>query len=403
VPLVEATIEGNTIALSQRRFENFGAGLAPYTWHIPVALRVGMGGQSVERTVLLAQPEMKVEFEGAAPIDWVMPAADGVGYYRWSIGDERLKSLVAMAPKALNDKERVALMGNVGASLDGGLMGGDTYMQAIRSLAGDTEPFVIAAVLDELEKVEKTFVTAELEDAFAAYTGRTLSPLLDRYGIEPRTGENATIASFRPRLLLWMGALVGDESIVAWAEKTRKQYAKDPASLDPTLAGVSLRIAASDGDSELFDDFVKHFKAADNPAQRANYLAALGAFRDAAVRERALAFALEGPLRPNELFEIPGEIADRNDGADRAFQWMTENYDQVADRMPPLFRPYLTNFADGCDIERLQRAKAFFAEPAHHVDGTDRQLGKVEAAVRDCVSLREREGAKVKAYLHGTL
>jgi len=47
--------------------------------------------------------------------------------------------------------------------------------------------------------------------------------------------------------------------------------------------------------------------------------------------------------------------------------------------------------------------KAFFSEPAHHVDGTDRQLGKVETAVNDCVSLREREGAKVEAFLRGTM
>jgi hypothetical protein len=200
-----------------------------------------------------------------------------------------------------------------------------------------------------------------------------------------------------------MGALVGDESVVAWAERTRQQYAQDPASLDPTLAGVSLRIAASKGDSEMFDDFVTHFKTAGNPAERANYLAALGAFEDAALRERALAFTLDGPLRPNELFAIPGEIADHNDGADRAFQWITENYDQVAGRMPPLFRPFLTNFGGGCDRARLQRAKAFFSEPAHQVDGTDRQLGKVETAVNDCVRLREREGAKVEAFLRGTM
>jgi alanyl aminopeptidase len=403
LPLIEVSAADNIITLKQSRFANYGIELAPQTWRIPVALRVGADDRVLERTVLLTEPEMQVAIEGVDSIDWIMPAADGSGYYRWSVGDEPLKVLVTNASNILSDRERFALMGNLGAALDGGMIGGDTHLQAVSSFANDPEPLVISAVLDELDKVDNTFVTPELEEAFAAYIKRSLSPVVDRFGVAQRADESETVTAFRPRLLLWMGAVARDESIIAWARETSAQYARDPAAVDPSLAGVSLRIVAKDGDGDLFDDFVQRFEKTNNPAVRSNYLRALGAFDDPAIRERALAYSLAGPLRPNEMFTIPSGIAQTNEGANRSFRWITDNYAQISQRMPPLFIPFLARFGGGCDAERLQRAKTFFGDPAHQVEGTAKQLEKTETGVMDCIQLREREAGNVAAYLKASM
>jgi alanyl aminopeptidase len=403
VPLVEVSAAGNTVFLKQSRFANHGVELPPQTWRIPVALRIGADGQVLQRTVLLAEPEQQLVLPGVDSIEWIMPAADGAGYYRWSIGDEPLKVLVSDASDLLSDRERIALMGNLGAALDGGMIGGETHVQAVSSFANDPEPLVISAVLDELDKVDNTFVTPELEDGFAAYIKRSLSPLVDRYGVAQRTGESETVTAFRPRLLLWMGAVARDESIVAWAKETSQRYAQDPSSVDPSLAGVSLRIVAKDGDAKLFEEYARRFEEASSPALRSNYLQALGAFEDPAIRDRALTYVLEGPLRPNELFTIPTGIAQTNEGANLTFQWMTDHYAQITQRMPPLFVPFLARFGGGCDAERLERAKRFFSDPAHRVDGTDKQLEQTETQVMDCVRLQEREAENVAAYLKASM
>ena len=403
VPLIEVSAEGNTVILKQSRFAHHGVELAPQTWRVPVALRIGADGRTLERTVLLTEPRQRFEIEGVRSIDWIMPAADGAGYYRWSLGDEPLRVLVADAGKLLNDRERYALMGNLGAALDGGMIGGGTYIRAISLFANDPEPLVISAVLDELDKVEGTFVTPELEDAFADYIKRSLSPVVDRFGVAQRPGESETVTAFRPRLLLWMGAVARDESIIAWAQQTHGKYRQDPSSVDPSLAGVSLRIVAKEGDGKTFDDFVEQLEKAENPAIRSNYLRALGVFDDPAIRERALAYALEGSLRPNELLIIPSSIAQSAEGANRSFRWMTENYAQIAQRIPPFYVPFLARFGGGCDAERLERAKAFFSDPAHNVEGTDKQLEQTESQVMDCVRLRKREAGSVAAYLRDSM
>ena len=78
---------------------------------------------------------------------------------------------------------------------------------------------------------------------------------------------------------------------------------------------------------------------------------------------------------------------------------MTENYDAIKAKLPPMFLAFLPHVAGGCSEERAKSASAFFAEPVHAAPGTDKEMAKVAEAVRDCASLRSREGGAVAAYL----
>jgi hypothetical protein len=42
----------------------------------------------------------------------------------------------------------------------------------------------------------------------------------------------------------------------------------------------------------------------------------------------------------------------------------------------------------------------FFAEAAHRVEGTEKELAKVADSVMNCVSLRKREGKAVADFLN---
>ena len=301
----------------------------------------------------------------------------------------------------MNERERVSFLGNLGALLDAGAIRGDTYMEALGAFATDPEPFVVSAVIGELDGVRDTFVTENLTDEFANYLQKTLSPAIEHFGINAKPGEDEAVAGFRPRLLYWLGVIAEDETVVSWASETVARYADDPSSIDPALAGVAVKIKAKNGDEQLFDQFIAAFEAADSPVARAIYLGALGAFEDPGVREKALAYTLEGPLRSNEIFKISNEIRTTSIGADLVFEWVLNHYDVITSRMPPIWLPFMPLVGNGCDLDRMEKAKIFFAKPETKVDGTDKQMDKVEASVMDCVGLRTREGGKVRSYLQG--
>ncbi len=399
-PVVTVGNEGNgTVRITQRRFLNYGVDAEPETWTIPVRLKVFDGQKTHTRVVLLDRETRVVELGSA--VEWVLPQQGAYGYYRWSAPPQMIFAMARDAERHLDERERAVFMANLGALLDSGELGGDDYLTVLGSLAGSARPEVIEGVMSALGNVSGAFVTDALRPAFAKYVRQTLAPALDRYGMEPREGEDEAIGLLRPRLIRWLGDSGRDEAVRERCRRWAAQYAEDPASVDAAIAGTALMIAAIDGDRAQFEAYRKKFEAASEPSERGRYLRAMSYFDDTELQNEALAYAFSGKVRPNEMFSIIGGIGRTTEGGERVMDWMMENYAMITERVPEPMLAYMPYFAGGCSRERLETARVFFEDPAHSVPGTMRTFEKVSDQVMDCVSLREREGARVAEYLRG--
>ncbi|MFQ5767456.1 MAG: ERAP1-like C-terminal domain-containing protein, partial [Acidobacteriota bacterium] len=398
LPMVTVDVEpGGVLKMTQRRFLNEGVTAPAETWIFPVRIKYAAGGKTATRTVILDRGTRKLEL-GADP-DWVMPDAGAYGYYRWNIPAPMLVEMARHAADRLSETERVAFLGNASALLDTDALSGDDYLEILNSFAGDAQPDVLSSVVSGLAKVESAFVPDELRRDFARYVRSMLRPLLNRFGFQKRAGENEAVTLFRPRLIKWLGDEGGDGEVRRKALKMARAYLTSPASVDAALADVVLGLAAIDGDEELFKAYRKNFEEAREPAVRGRYLSALGRFADVDLQEKALQYVLEGPVRPNELFQIPRGLGRTEAGEARLFTWLTRHFEALSARIPPQFVASLPFFAGGCSSDRLEAARRFFSDPAHQVQGTGRTLAKLSDQVHDCVRLRKREGPAVEAYL----
>jgi len=385
------------VRITQQRFLNYGVEAPALTWQVPVSLKWSDGLNVHTHELLLT--EATTSFHLPGPVAWVMPDAGANGYYRWRLPEHMLHSLASSSAEVLTPAERIAFLGNSAALLDAGLLGGDDYLGVLNAFAADPQPDVVAAVVGSLGKVQNAFVPDELRAPFAVYVRRTLRPALERFGMQPRPGEAESVALFRPQLLGWLGGLGKDPQVLAYADKLAQAYLADPSSVDPSLAGTALGLAARKGDSALWERYREGFEKATTPSDRNRFLGSLGDFEDPKLQIRALDYTLSGPLRPTEIFNIPGSVANSPGGDERTYAWFLDHYDAIADKLPPEFRPFLVGIAGGCSAERLATATEFFSDPSRQAPGTMVQLGKVTAQVNDCVSLRQREGEAVAAYL----
>ncbi len=390
---VEVTDDGR-VRLSQERFRNHGSASPALGWQVPVSLKLP-GGEV--KTVLLDAPTAIADVGGKPA--WVFPNAGADGYYHWRLPADQMLALAEQASAVLNPRERVELIGNISALLSAGSLSGDQYLEVLGQLAGDPDPLVIRSLLSALGTVKTAFVPADLEEHFAAYVRRTLGPAMERFGLEKVDGEAEAVSLVRPRLYTWLGREGRDASVLEAARTLARSYMDGTGAVDPALAGVALQLAALGAGQELFDEYKGRLENAATPADRARYLSALGGFDRVELRQAALAYSLAGPLRPNEIFTPGGTMAADAAGRELGYRWLTDSYEKITSRIPPMFAGFMPFFAGGCSAERLAHAETFFAEPEHQVPGTDKQLAKVAEQVRDCVALREREGEAVARYL----
>jgi aminopeptidase N len=404
LPLVSASILADgRVKLTQKRFLSYGV-TAPseQLWQIPVTLSYGDDAGAHTQRVLLTEREMTVTLESGKQPLWVNPNGAAAGYYRWSASPEIMNRLAEQSVKIMSTKERVGFLGNITALLDAGILHGDDYLRLTSRFADDPDPEVIISLIDNVSAVRGIFVTPEIADAYAAYVRRTLGPALARIGLTRKPGEQENIAGARADLIQMMGDRGKDPATLAYADSLAKQHVARPGSVDASLISAALNLSALRGGQALFDDYKKRFETAEIPAERARYLSALGFFRDPAIVPQAVRYSVEGPLRPQEIFVIPGTMGGAIEYDDIPYKWMTENYAAIASKVPPMFMVYMPSLAQGCVMSRLEAAKVFFADPAHVVAGTEQELAKVADAVKSCSGLREREGAAVAAYLRSS-
>jgi len=404
VPLVSVeALDGRKVTLAQKRFVNQGAAVTDGRWAIPVALRYQDAGGVHTHSVLLGKRREVVTLPGRGAIAWVYPNAGESGYYRWNVPAATLRALAESAPGTLTLSERVGVVGNLTALLDAGVIGGEAYLRLLPALARDPEPEVVGAVVTALENAQDVFLTPELEEPFAAYVRGTLGPALERFGTARRAGETQTASTLRSRLLLALGAEGQDPRVLAQAAQWARAWLADPASVDAAVVGAALKLHAMSGDKALFDEYRRRLEQSTVPTERQRLVAAIGCFRDPRLVDAALAYSLTDAMRPHEMFEVPQAVGSWVRNEERPYRFMEENFASIKARVPEAVLGFMPRFASGCSEARLQKARAFFAQPAHAAPGTDKELAKVSEAVQDCARLRGREGAAVATSLRAML
>lgn len=404
VPLVEVELlEDGRVRLRQRRHALADSrGLVPENeqiWQIPISLRYPTDEGTRVHRILLAEREQTVSLPIEERPAWIHPNADETGYYLWKTEPRNLTYLVEHSVQLLNDAERVGLVHNLAALLQGGSISADLFLQWTAQCAKDPQPEVVDAVLDAWQLIRAPLISPEIEDEFALYVRAGLQPAVERWGLLPRPGEAESITLLRPSMLTWLARDGEDVRVQALADSLTELYLSGSDACPPSLIQSVLGISARKGDLVLFERFRDLFVKTRDPQQRRALLSALGEFREPEVVEAALRFALEGPLRPNERTSIPNSIREEPALQERVYRWMKDSYDRVAQSIPDERMARLPRFASGCSMEDLEDARAFFADPSRQPAGTDVELRKAEDAVNACVSLREREGGAASRYL----
>ena len=399
IPLIKAELTGaNEVKLSQSRYLRAGIKGDAQTWIVPVSLRYSDGKTTRTKTVLLDAASKTFKLDGPK-VEWVFPHADAVGYYRWNMPSAQFVKLASNATSNLTAGERIAFLGNLGALLDAGAVRGGEFLDVLNGFSTETDPQVLQSMNGALFRIDNALEEKD-KPLFAAYIRRTVAPALERIGYEKKPGEDPTVTILRPALLGLVANVGQDPKAIAFGKQAAAKYLTDPASVDPSIAGTALYInAAHGGDAALWEEYRKRFENATVPADRSRFLGTLGAFKDPALRKKALEYALGPAIRPNEIFTIPFSGQDTEEARAATFEWALANYDAIAAKLPAPFRVGMPRLASGCDESRLARVREFLFTPERKVEGMEREMARTEEQVKECVAFRAREGAAIREYL----
>lgn len=400
-PLVSATLrcEGGAteLRLRQQRFFLDPRALSaehPEVWSIPVCFRAGEGGAT--RCELLDTRERTLRLDGCAP--WVMLNAGGKGYYRVEYDPASLARLAAAAA-SLPPAERVALFQDQWALVRVGRAPIADFLKLAEGLAASRELPVLNLLVQRLQYVGRLVPEAD-RAAYRAWLASLLRPAARELGFTPPAEPAGETDDQRVLRALLLGALgeAGDTAAVAEADRLTALALTDASKVDPNLLAVALPVSAARGDAALYGRVEAAIRAARTPEQAFRFVLALASFEDPALVDRALARALDGSLRAQDLPAFTSQFLADRAARPRAWAFVKQHWEELHDKIVSFggggFVAALSAF---CDAATARDVETFFA--THRAPAAERAAQQSLESIRSCADLEERVGPALHAWL----
>lgn len=396
-----------SMSVSQSRYLPVGsAGDRDRTWKLPVCVRWSAGGEERDTCALVQSREATIPLPGEGCPDWVMPNADGAGYFRFSLPTDALGRLRADGWAHLTPREKLAVADSLRAGIyNGQILIGDV-LDGIEPIARDPVRPVASVPMELVGLARSRLVEPEQRVRVERFGARLYSRDMRALGWSPRAGEDSETNLRRGEVVEFMALTARDRAVRRDAVRRGRAYvgyggdgAIHADAVDSNLVSVALAVAVQDGDAAFFDHVEQLLFASDDAVVRGNLLAALGSTHDPELSRRALALSLDERLRVNEMGTTL-QVQTRDEVTrEAAWAWVMENFDAIVERGSrdrAGWSPWLA--AGFCSEEEAAAVQAFFAPRIEDLPGGPRNLAGALESIRLCAARAGAQRDSARAF-----
>jgi alanyl aminopeptidase len=409
VPLVDVAVEcggdGVELALRQSRYLPEGSrGDASQTWLLPLCVRYAAAGKLAKDCMLLDEAEVAMPLAVDACPDFVMPNADGAGYYRFSLSDDGWRGLMDGFGR-LSQKEALVVADSLSAAYQANRLSTSALLDALRVVVASPHSQVAMAPAKDLVRISETLVSHERRDAVLALMRQLYRPRLD--ALAPATGatDAAAIdrALFRTRLVDFLALDARDPDLRAdLARRAERFVAGDDGAVAPALLPVALAVGVQERGAPFAAALIERWLASNDMKFRAEAATALAATDDAELGDRARGLILDDRLRGREATTIAFALAARPSQRRATFDWFRQNEPEFTADMSHFATRWLPRVGVGfCTVAERDEVDAYFAPLVAEWQGAERTLAEVLEGIELCAALRAAKAAEVDAYFTG--
>lgn len=414
VPFVEVSVACKdnspaTVHLTQSRFLPLGSSGDPAkTWKIPVCMKYSTNKTIAESCTLLEGKTADFTLPAAAGCpDWLLPNADGAGYYRFSLAASDLEKLRKNGLASLSIREKVAYANSNRAAYAKGTTSFGEVIEASAPLVDESDPSLAAEPMGFLGQARNWMYTDPLRAKIEAYSQKLYTNAYKRLGWTPKPGESDETALLRATVLGFFVDTIREPKARAEAKKRGLAYlgvGKDntlhPEAVDANLVDLCVGVVGEDADRATWDALHKQLEKSVEETERRRLLYALSSGKSKELVELARGLVFDPLLRENEIMgPIWAQLSDE-DQRDETWEWLKTNYDKIYARLPKHHagNALLSTGSVFCDEAHAADVEAFFKPKVDKIEGGPRTLAQNLEDVRLCSARRKVQEPKVREF-----
>lgn len=405
VPLIEARVTCGAGAapearLSQSTFKPIGMSLENRTWNVPVCVSsYGLTGAAGKSCTILSEASGALPLTGACPA-FIVPNANGAGYYRFALDERGWTALVA-GFRRLSPSEQIATLDSLQASFSAGQVAAPLVLRALESAAGAADLDVRRKAASVAASLQWVIDGDQASAAYAAWVRGAFGGARVEAAMSSRASaaERQTAVTVT-RLLALQGKEPALRARLLASARASIGLARG-AKASPDLRALALIVGVQDGGPAFFNALLAQAKTTQDLQFQTEALSAL-VFATRPEDRNALADALlTDPITGSILRRALFAARTQTDTADYGYWLLKERFDAVIARLPgglagqgaPAFAQSL------CGAGDADALKALFAANASKVVGYERTLAQSTEQINRCAALKQAKGGELASAL----
>ena len=414
VPAVSAALEcpaGSPprVRLRQRRYVPLGSSIqrGASRWAVPVCVRHArpdLADGAARQCTLLDAPEAELTLGGSQCPAWIFPNAEAGGYYRWSLGEAELDSLLARGYTALEPREKLSLLANTKAAARAGESSFARLMTVTLALGKEPQRELIQSALGMLVEVRDTLLGEAELPGYRRTVHDLIAERQKRLGLLPAAEESGESRLLRPALVSALAFEARDPGLrreLGQLGRARLGLGEDRrlARLPSELYDAALSVAVQEGGLPVIERAIAAVGASSDGIERGRLLAALGSNQAPELSTTVLDLALSDGLRNNErLLPVLGQIRQQ-ETRQAAYGWVEAHFDALITRLGPDLGGQLTAVAGAfCTRQDSERARRFFTPRVDALAGGPRTLRSHLETAELCAAFADAHRAEARRF-----
>ncbi|MBB5213059.1 M1 family metallopeptidase [Microbulbifer hydrolyticus] len=395
VPLLTVTLDCNSegaakVRVKQERYKPLGSPIADTNqqWSIPFCMR---GNDGLQQCEFLTDSQQAIDISDGTCPTWVMPNANGSGYYRFAMDEKNWQALLAQF-EGLTPTERLAMIDSAFAAFETGALKPEILLEVVRLSATSDKRQVVEAPLGYLAKYSDHY----LDDGTAGNWRAFLKKLYAKKAQTLADASDSESKLLRSRLLGFLALEAQDQDIRKQLQQQAEQFTgfgdeRNPKALDSDLYESALTVAIQDSGKDFLDHLIKMRGELDDPLFENASANAIGRVTDPSQLDTIHSLALGDSMGAREAFGLIQNALAEPALQARNWQWLTDNFAAVVNKIPEQWRRNTPRFAANfCDQQSLKQVQMLFTQQQKLVPGYERALDQTEEGINLCMALKDR-------------
>lgn len=366
----------------------------PQRWTVPIC--PAAGDQTCQ---LLREEEQTFRVKNCNAPEFLN--RNGTGYFITEYQPDT-ETLLLQRINTFQETERMAFARDEWFLVNAGTRPVGTYLQIARAAQEDRTPEFMESLYRNLQYIDDHWTSSADGPAYRSWVSTILQPALRDLGMAAVPGDPEERRLARAYIWKALAVTAKDSNTADAVHEMAEKYLKDHASLDPDAITSVLEAAAALGDAHFQDEIVAAYEADGTPEEKRTFLFSLAAFRDPALLQRTMEFALTSHVRKQDKARLMAAVLRNPMGTTTGWNFYKQRWGDIGKSFSDAMLPALVGSTSSiCDEALRDEVKQFFA--AHPVAGADRSLSQALEKMSICISNKSIQQKNLSQWLDANM